>query len=187
MKNRLILQLRQAGFINTYNDKIVETGLEYLLENITLWLFVSIVSAWFGNILIGIVFEINYLSLRIYAGGYHSKSKYGCTVLTYISVVICLFLCFYVRLSVKEMCILLYAAINIIMIIVPVESKNKRLNHIEFKVFQRKARVIITTEGIICLGCMTAANNAIYAQAIVISICFNLISLLVAKIIQIQE
>ena len=74
MKNKLFKQLRQMNLMNDNNGKILETGLERLKSNILIFLFVLIVSTYMGNIVIGILFEINYSILRIYAGGYHAKT-----------------------------------------------------------------------------------------------------------------
>lgn len=75
MKNKLFKQLRQMNLMNDNNGKILETGLERLKSNILIFLFVLIVSTYMGNIVIGILFEINYSILRIYAGGYHAKHE----------------------------------------------------------------------------------------------------------------
>ena len=60
MKNKLFKQLRQMNQMNDNNGKILETGLERLKSNILIFLFVLIVSTYMGNIVIGILFEINY-------------------------------------------------------------------------------------------------------------------------------
>ena len=90
MKNKLFKQLRQMNQMNDNNGKILETGLERLKSNILIFLFVLIVSTYMGNIVIGILFEINYSILRIYAGGYHAKTRNKCMILTYTSKILCL-------------------------------------------------------------------------------------------------
>lgn len=65
MKNKLFKQLRQMNLMNDNNGKILETGLERLKSNILIFLFVLIVSTYMGNIVIGILFEINLSLIHI--------------------------------------------------------------------------------------------------------------------------
>ena len=85
-----------------------------------------------GNIVIGILFEINYSILRIYAGGYHAKTRNKCMILTYTSKILCLWVCFEVSIGDKIMRDLLCVVTTVIICIAPVENENRPLNKIEF-------------------------------------------------------
>lgn len=180
MKNKLFKQLRQMNLMNDNNGKILETGLERLKSNILIFLFVLIVSTYMGNIVIGILFEINYSILRIYAGGYHAKTRNKCMILTYTSKILCLLVCFEVSIGDKIMSDLLCVVTTVIICIAPVENENRPLNKIEFIHFQLITKRITIIESCSVL-CLIYFEKCLYAKTIMVAMCLNAVGIIAGK------
>lgn len=180
MKNKLFKQLRQMNLMNDNNGKILETGLERLKSNILIFLFVLIVLTYMGNIVIGILFEINYSILRIYAGGYHAKTRNKCMILTYTSKILCLWVCFEVSIGDKIMRDLLCVVTTVIICIAPVENENRPLNKIEFIHFQLITKRITIIESCSVL-CLIYFEKCLYAKTIMVAMCLNAVGIIAGK------
>ena len=130
---------KSAGLLNEENEEIISFGLTRLSDLITSCTF-SVVCAWvMGNFWVGVLFETSYMLLRRYAGGYHAKNKRNCFVLTYVSTFLCILFIFIMPFE-KVLTSILFVFFDIIIFqSVPVESKNKKLNTVERKVYRKKA------------------------------------------------
>lgn len=68
--DQIIQLFCKLGYVNESNNKIVMLGLQRIKNLAADILIVSLVSWIMGNVFIGIIFEIIYIPLRIYAGGF---------------------------------------------------------------------------------------------------------------------
>ncbi|MDO5155997.1 MAG: accessory gene regulator B family protein [Eubacteriales bacterium] len=151
--------LRQVGLVDESNDKIVEVGLTRLM-NITMdWIFSVVCAAIMGNMWVGIVFEISYALLRIYAGGYHAKNKKSCFYLTYISTLLCIISAFFVPFSIWLIVGLTMVSMVIFIKLVPVQSENKPLNRVEVKIYRRNALCIAFGEVLLLVCFLLSKKN----------------------------
>ena len=135
MINRVVELLKQEGLVNDGNDQIVKTGLQKLAHIISDIIFTVVCSCFLGDIVAGLVYGTGYGILRIYAGGYHAKSKMVCTVLTYLSILVSLLAIFYVPYNRYIIYFLLAVCICVIVCAAPVESENKPLSMLEKRIF----------------------------------------------------
>lgn len=165
MKSKIMYLFEQAGLLNDKNNQILEFGITRLVNGIMDWMFAIVCAAIMGNIVVGIVFELGYIILRIYAGGYHAGNKKRCFYLTYASTLLSIAGTFYIPFSTKIICGVILIADIIIILTVPVESANKPLNKIEHKVFRRNAICIAFMESGICLVFL-GVNMILYARAV---------------------
>ena len=94
-------------------------------------IFSAIVSWLMGDVIVGLLFELIYIPIRIYAGGYHASSKRRCECLSYGSLLLCMILIFYVPMKMEIIHVLLVFSGGIILLQSPIESSNKRLNSVE--------------------------------------------------------
>lgn len=117
-------------------------------------LIVSLVSWIMGNVFIGIIFEIIYIPLRIYAGGFHVSSQKLCKYISFASVWVCLLTIFFVPFDNFVMSLVQMISWVIIFLLSPVESKNHLLNCTEKKIFRRRSIAIASIESIAYLGLM---------------------------------
>ena len=142
MTRRILEWLYKLGYVNESNDKIIELGLERIQSTFASITFSAIVSWLMGDVIVGLLFELTYIPIRIYAGGYHASSKRRCEYLSYGSLLLCMILIFYVPMKMEIIHVLLVFSGGIILLQSPIESSNKRLNSVEKKVYRRKSNVL---------------------------------------------
>lgn len=94
------------------------------------------------------VFMLFFEPLRIYAGGYHAKSRRNCFISSFLMLVAVVSAIRFIPDTA-----VLYVSIAVIFIfgiiiwlIVPVETVNKVFEDIEVKVYRRRARLILAVE-----------------------------------------
>lgn len=142
MIKRILGWLYTQGYVNESNDKIIELGLQRIKSTFASIAFSAIVSWLMGDVIVGLLFELIYIPIRIYAGGYHASSKRRCECLSYGSLLLCMILIFYVPMKMEIIHVLLVFSGGIILLQSPIESSNKRLNSVEKKVYRRKSNVL---------------------------------------------
>lgn len=89
MTRRILEWLYKLGYVNESNDKIIELGLQRMKSTFTSIAFSAIVSWLMGDVIVGLLFELTYIPIRIYAGGYHASSKRRCECLSYAKLIDC--------------------------------------------------------------------------------------------------
>lgn len=95
-----------------------------------------------------ILFSAAYIPLRRYAGGYHAKTPGRCYCLSCLLILCVLMLLKYVNFSMAAVLMVLAVSSVVIFIKAPVASVNKPLSDKETIVYKKKARMILTMEGI---------------------------------------
>ena len=178
MINIILNWLRIQGYVNESNDKIIELGLQRIRSTLACILFSLIISWLMGDIIVGLIFKLTYIPIRIYAGGYHANSKRRCNYLSYGSMMICMILIFYVPMKIVLMNLLLLFSVIIIFLFSPIESPNKRLNSGERNEFRRKS-IIYLAIIVITYVTLIKIKKFIYAKTIIHSITLIAIVLLI--------
>ena len=87
---KIVAKLELLGIIDKSDEEIYVYGFFVILSKV-LFLIVSISCGLILNIPIpSLIFYITFLSLRTYAGGSHAKTEVRCTILTMLSIILCL-------------------------------------------------------------------------------------------------
>lgn len=177
MIKRILDWLYAQGYVNESNDKIIELGLQRMKSTFTSITFSAIVSWLMGDVIVGLLFELTYIPIRIYAGGYHASSKRRCECLSYGSLLLCMILIFYIPLKIVLMNLMLLFSGLIIFLFSPIESPNKRLNGVEKKVFRHKS-IIYLVIAMLIYGALIKVEEVEYAKTIMYSIILVAIGLI---------
>lgn len=155
----------------------VEQVFAYILNILSMIIIGLILNMLFESIL----FTIAYIPIRIYAGGYHSKTQFRCyifSVLMLISVLLIL------KIETINIIIIILIAILssfIIFSLAPVEDKNKPLDEIEIKVYKKRTiRNLIIL--ILVLFIFFILDKVNLSFCIAISLLCNAIMLILGKI-----
>lgn len=143
--------LVKEGFIKNEYEEIVLFGLKqlkYLLINIIIILAAGVI---FREILSSICFLVAFVSLRSYAGGYHSSTVARCYSFSIIIVigVMCSF-----KMPIwREITILFIVLLSsvVLWILTPVDNKNHRLTENERMYFRKRAHSILMIEILLSL------------------------------------
>lgn len=107
-----------------------------------------LIFALFNLVVEGILFSVFYSLLRSYAGGYHSKSLFVCYALSALLTIGVAYIANNVVIN-YLMIICCIIAFIIVFWLSPVDTRNKRLDNIEMRVYQQKARCVL-------IACMVA-------------------------------
>lgn len=167
--SRLITYFRKLGYIDNSNDKIIEFGL-HRLNHMILDLLFTFVCAWImGNPFTGLLFEIAYTLIRVYAGGYHAATERLCMYLTYFSTLLSILLIFFLPVPIFIMHLMLLIISMVIIILSPVESANKPLAPQEKKYYYHKCMGILLIEILLYLF-LIWNHYTIYAKTICIAL-----------------
>ena len=178
MIKRILDWLYAQGYVNESNNKIIELGLQRIKSTFASIAFSAIVSWLMGDMKVGLLFELTYIPIRIYAGGYHASNKKKCEYLSYGSLLLCMILIFYVPIKMEIMHVLLLFSGMIIFFLVPVESTNKRLNSMEKKIYRRKSKIYVFIALLIYIVTIKM-GGLIYAKTVMYSVLLVAVGLII--------
>lgn len=146
LSDKIINSLVLNGVVNSKDKELYIYGLHQGFLMILNLIVTIIIGLIFGMVLESIVFMISYIPVRIYAGGYHSKTQLRCFIFSINMIII-------VLLSMKliNWTSFLYSIFEIISVVIifklaPIEDSNKPLEPIEVSLYKKRARVILLIE-----------------------------------------
>lgn len=88
------------------------------------------------------VFMATYIPLRSFAGGYHAKTPIRCYIFSVILLIIVSSCMKYIFIAEWVYYAILATAALVVLILAPVEDKNKPLDETEHKVYKRRTMLI---------------------------------------------
>ena len=145
ISERLLGGMIKEGIISAEDREIYLFGIKELFSQIFTYSIMLGIGAAFGILMETIVFLVVYMSLRVYAGGYHASTQLRCYILSFGMVIAALML---IRVTNVPETIALIGIIlmsGLIYFMAPSGHKNKPLSENEKKVYKRKVgkRVIV--------------------------------------------
>ncbi len=182
LTQKLISSLIDNNIIKKEDAEIYSYGLKqmiFIALNLITTIFIGLI---FNKMFEVILFMVTYIPIRVYAGGYHARTKLKCYI---FSVLMLISVCYILKLdllkSYLSIGILAIISSAIILYLAPIEDKNKTLDEIEIKVY--KKRTIRNLVIILIVLCTTLIFNKINLSAcICISLLCNGIMLMLGKI-----
>lgn len=127
--------------------ELLEFGLRQGLHNALNWMVVMIIG-WMFHLPFwqSLLFYFFYCLIRVYAGGYHSKTRVGCYGCSIVGIGIS-----FVLLPIVEkhrvLCIMAMASsIVIILLLAPMDNPQKRLSQTERNCFRKKVVRVVGME-----------------------------------------
>lgn len=128
----------------------IQQGLTIILNLITT-LVIGLVC---GMVWQSIVFTVAYIPLRSFAGGYHEKTPERCYVFSIVLMFAILLVMRFVTFTRLICSIILFVSSTIIVLLSPVEDKNKPLDELENKVYRKRALLIWASELTVAFVCL---------------------------------
>lgn len=143
--------LVQSNIVKAEDAEIYIYGINQILTSV-----LNVSSALIIGLILGTFFEVMvfmaaYIPLRIFAGGYHAKTPSRCYIFSLIMLIVVSISMKYLLLPEWAYSAVLSAALLIVLVISPVEDKNKPLDEIEHKVYKKRALIIAATELVISI------------------------------------
>lgn len=152
--------------------EVILFGLKQLLHSLLNWGIVLVTGfAWEMSFLQILAFYASYSLLRIFAGGFHAKTRQGC----YLASIICINVCFaaiqFLEWGGSLSIGLALLSICTVLCLSPVENPKKPLSSAERTIFQRRTRIVLFGESVLLLfgGCFHLTG---LAKGIAVGICF---------------
>ena len=138
--------LVESNIINAEDAEIYIYGINQILVSI-----LNVSSALIIWLIFGVFFEIAvfmaaYIPLRTFAGGYHAKTPLSCYVFSVIMLIVVSIGMKYLSIEEWIYYVILAAAASVVLILAPVEDRNKPLDEIEHKVYKRRTILIAAVE-----------------------------------------
>ena len=139
---KVIRLFEKNGLVDDSNREIITFGLNKLVGTLLMLCFTIFIACLFGDFLVGVLFEVGFIALRRFVGGYHAETQRKCLVLTYISTFLCVTAIFFVPINFYIMGIIIVLFNVAVFYRAPIENKNKPLSATEKKIYRRKAILI---------------------------------------------
>lgn len=169
ISERITSFLIENKVILTEDKDIYSYGLRQLFMmvlNITITILLGII---FKELWQSILFSLVYIPLRSYAGGYHARTPMRCTLFSTVMVCIALLLMKFLTFTRISIVVMLIVSSLIIILLSPVEDKNKPLDDLEKIVYKKRTLIILTIEVIITIVTLLL-NFSSFSLCLVLSI-----------------
>ena len=146
LAGKIVNNLVHSGVIKEEDAEIYIYGINQILTSV-----LSVSSALIIGLIFGVfpeiaVFMAAYIPLRSFAGGYHAKTPLSCYVFSVIMLIVVSIGLKYLHLADWVYYAVLVAATLVVLVLSPVEDRNKPLDEIEQKVYKRRTILIAAVE-----------------------------------------
>lgn len=167
-------KLLEDGIILPEEVDIIRYGLDTLGNNVLGFVFVLGIGGIFGHLRDSFIFWWLIFPLRKYSGGFHAETKEKCSFISVGILIISYVIFFKLEWKVRGLVAITLFCSSIIFLLVPVDSINKPLNSLEYRVYQKRAKLVLVTE-IMLFGIALCAKCK--KVLIIIAMCFFIISI----------
>lgn len=139
------------GIVNAKEVEIYIFGINQLI-----WQAVNIITAVFIGLMFDLlwqvfVFELTYIPLRTYAGGFHARTPWACYLYSVVMIIVAVLLLKIPYWAFWICRALMLGASIIILLLAPIADKNKPITITEHKVYKRRTRVILLIDVVITM------------------------------------
>ena len=138
--------LVRSGVVKEEDAEVYIYGINQILAYVFNAFSSLIIGLIFGVIFEIIIFMAAYIPLRSFAGGYHAKTPLRCYVFSVITLIVVSIGLKYLHLADWVYYAVLVAATLVVLVLFPVEDRNKPLDEIEHRVYKKLTILIAATE-----------------------------------------
>lgn len=158
--------LVHSSVIKEEDAEIYIYGINQILVSV-----LNVSSALIIGLIFGVFFEITvfmaaYIPLRSFAGGYHAKTPLRCYIFSVIMLIVVSIGMKYLYMTEWVYYVVLAAAASVVLILSPVEDRNKPLDETEHKVYKRRTVLIMTVELFIALLLKLAVLDTLFVAIV---------------------
>ncbi len=156
--------LIQSNAIKATDKEIYQYGFKMIFIYAIDLMSILITGFVMGRLWECFFYQLIFIPLRQNAGGYHCNSELRCYFLSVGQVVAVMIALAYIPIWFGKMAILIFmlAAGVVILVLAPVENKNKPLDSDEIKVYGYRARVVLLVEVVVALACYFFSWNTVF-------------------------
>ncbi|WP_312693504.1 accessory gene regulator ArgB-like protein [Caproiciproducens sp.] len=151
--NWIIKASSKGGLIAEKDEEIYLFGIETALLKLIHFSTMLIIGLCAGKLLETFVFIVSYSTLRVYAGGYHAKTRLRCYGISWLLI---LFVLLFTEFCPNQIAFVVSILVSlpsyfIIFLLAPVDNINKPLDDTEIHHYKIKARIVLSVELIISM------------------------------------
>lgn len=151
LSQRIGDDLVRSNVIEAEDAEIYIYGINQILVSVLNVSSALIIGLIFGTLLEIAVFMAAYIPLRSFAGGYHARTPLRCYIYSLIMLIIVSIGLKYLHMEMWVYYAVLLTAVLIVLVLSPVEDKNKPLDDLEYKVYKKRAIIIAAIELIVSI------------------------------------
>ena len=141
--------LVRSGVVKEEDAEVYIYGINQILAYVFNAFSSLIIGLIFGVTFEIIIFMAAYIPLRSFAGGYHAKTPLRCYIFSVIMLIVVSIGLKYLSVSEWVYYAVLLASVLGVLVLSPVEDRNKPLDEMEHKVYKKRAVIISTAELVI--------------------------------------
>lgn len=151
LSRRIGENLVRSDVVKAEDTEIYIYGINQILVSV-----VNVSSALIIGLIFGVFFEIAvfmaaYIPLRSFAGGFHAKTPLRCYIFSIIILIVVSIGLRYISMAIWVYYAVLAVPFIIVLVLSPVEDKNKLLDDLEYKVYKKRAIIIAAIELVVSI------------------------------------
>lgn len=153
--SKVVGKLIDDSVVAATEQELYVYGFFILISQILYFTLTMIFGVLLGIVLESVIFYVAFQFIRRYAGGFHASSEMKCTLITTISIFLCLLCTKICEINNIQMPILVLTIIATVLIFVlcPLDTPEKPLTKEEYKYFRKISWVILLLIMLaICIG-----------------------------------
>lgn len=168
----------RKGKISENEAEIYEYGYTLMVEKIIIFVISAVIALILDAVWEVIALCITFIPLRVYSGGYHAKSRWGCMVLSGLVLVLGVYLERLVSIFFEtQMFIVIEIICGLFLInLAPVDVDQRNLSSSEQRFCKKVVLAVFTIEALLG-GIIFYYGEIDYAVIIVLANCLNVCSL----------
>ena len=143
--------LVRSGVVKEEDAEVYIYGINQILAYVLNASSSLIIGLIFGVTFEIIIFMAAYIPLRSFAGGYHAKTPLRCYIFSVIMLIVVSIGLKYLSVSEWVYYAVLLASVLGVLVLSPVEDRNKPLDEMEHKVYKKRTVFIAAAEFAVCL------------------------------------
>lgn len=149
LSRRIGDNLVRSDVVKAEDAEIYIYGINQILVSVVNVLSALIIGLIFGVFLEIAVFMAAYIPLRSFAGGFHAKTPLRCYIFSVIMLIVVSIGLKYLSIAAWVYYADLAVSFVIVLVLSPVEDRNKPLDELEYKVYKKRAAIIAVVELVI--------------------------------------
>lgn len=179
--NNLVQKL--VYFMEKYNVAIedydlIRYGLTIFIRYLTLIVTIFTISVFLNILIETLIFNLFFIGLRIYTGGYHSKNAISCFVISLFITIGIPYLLKDLTLTDLQIILFLITSVFILLNINIESNSNKFIDEYENLIYKKKMKILISIYSLILVILLFLSFKNL-AQLLLFSIIVNSISVLI--------
>lgn len=143
---KLVNEQVERGIIDESQQVLYRYGYIVLVEILINVVLAFVVGVWSGRMFLVVLFNLIFIPLRSYCGGWHASKSWICMLFSTGTLILVVFLEQFSLLLIKLAFFMEMFSVVVILSFAPIDSDSKRLDEKERKLFQNIARFILILE-----------------------------------------